>query len=145
MRNTVEGILARLVPAANGCLAWPGKKSKDGHGRVGLGGREVYVHRIAYAAVHGAIPEGKEIHHRCLNPACANADHLEALTRREHVFTDRPAIIAKANQTHCKHGHEFTEKNTRRLRNGTRQCYRCHYIQEHKRRRVLVLARRVGV
>lgn len=123
--NTPERILRRLIPGPNGCLLWPGAKWSQGYGCVRMNYVARLVHRIAFEAAHGPIPKDREIHHRCGNKLCANPDHLEAVTRREHVFEDRPMIIARAAQTHCLRGHEFNQANTRMARNGTRHCRAC--------------------
>lgn len=36
------------------------------------------------------------------------------------------SVIARRARTHCKHGHEFDEKNTRVDAKGHRTCRRCH-------------------
>lgn len=36
--------------------------------------------------------------------------------------------------THCKHGHEFTEENTRFRNNGSRECIACRQQRDRKRR-----------
>ena len=41
---------------------------------------------------------------------------------------------AKAQQTYCKHGHEFTPSNTKIRSNGTRQCRVCRRDLENKTR-----------
>jgi hypothetical protein len=74
------------------CVEWPGLRMKTGYGRryfAGSGygrkdGCEVYAHRAAWEEVHGPIPAGMNIHHRCENKACVNVDHLEMLDTRDH-------------------------------------------------------------
>lgn len=41
-----------------------------------VNGKKVSIHRIAYAALVGEIPEGQHVCHRCDNPRCHNPDHL---------------------------------------------------------------------
>jgi len=36
--------------------------------------------------------------------------------------------------THCKNGHEYTEGNTHRRRNGTRECRACRRVQKKRKR-----------
>ncbi len=48
-----------------------------------------------------------------------------------HPFAGKEPPIAeiRRNQTHCKHGHEFTEANTIRLKSGGRHCKECNKIR----------------
>lgn len=43
------------------------------------------AHRIAWEAIHGPIPEGRELDHLCENKLCVNPEHLELVTRQENV------------------------------------------------------------
>lgn len=47
-----------------------------------------------------------------------------------HVRRDSP----KANQTHCVHGHEYTDANTGRHANGRRFCRQCRRQRESAKR-----------
>lgn len=74
-------------PDANGCLPWLGRLQR-GYGKFSLGSRpsrSFLAHRFAYELTHGPIPSGLELHHRCENPSCVNADHLVAITRADHI------------------------------------------------------------
>lgn len=49
------------------------------------------------------------------------------------VLNIKPINSAKARQTHCVNGHEFTKENTRfNSSNGTRMCYACRLIRQMK-------------
>jgi hypothetical protein len=64
-----------LVLASAGpdpCLLWQGERNDGGYGL--WKGRP--AHRLAYAHVHGPIPPGMWVLHRCDVPACVNPDHL---------------------------------------------------------------------
>lgn len=54
------------------CWPWTGRKNDRGYGRWGA----TMAHRVAYALVHGSIPDGAVVRHRCDNPECCNPDHL---------------------------------------------------------------------
>jgi HNH endonuclease len=97
--------------------------------------REVLAHRLAWERRFGPIPEGLVIMHVCDNRACKNLDHLVLGTQGDNVrdmITKGRDVNRKREQTHCIHGHEFTEANTYIRPNGTRHCKTCG----NKRKRV---------
>lgn len=134
-----EGLMRRLnkrlVPADNGCLIWIGAHTPPGYGRIQAGGRQEYTHRAAYMAVRGPIPAGLSIDHLCRTPACANVDHLEAVTPRENTLRSPTALAAvNARKTHCNEGHEFTDENTYVRPCGYRMCRTCKAARVAERR-----------
>lgn len=102
--------------APNGCWEWTGSL-RFGYGQFNIGKPQMaYSHRYSYELVHGSIPEGFHVHHRCENKLCVNPEHLEALSAKEHRQTHRP--------THCPQGHEYTPENTL-WDAGHRRCREC--------------------
>lgn len=79
-----------------------------------------YAHRASYEVHVEPIPDGMELHHTCEQRACINPDHLEPMSHADHM-----KLSAKAQQTHCVHGHPFDEANTYVRPNGTRACRIC--------------------
>lgn len=67
--------------SASGCWEWRGTRADTGYGRIG----GEYTHRLAYEHYIGAIPEGYQIDHLCLNRSCFNPEHLEAVTQYENL------------------------------------------------------------
>jgi hypothetical protein len=43
------------------------------------------LYRIAFEHFKGPLPDRHVVHHACENIHCLNPDHLDALTRAEHV------------------------------------------------------------
>jgi hypothetical protein len=76
-----------------GCRRWTGAHSSRGsYGTIWRNGTCEYVHRAAYKAFHGEVPEGSlghesdsiEVHHVCGVRDCVEPSHLELVTRRQH-------------------------------------------------------------
>ena len=67
-----------------GCLNWTGAKDARGYGLLWFGGKNWWVHRLAYTLTYGSVPQGKDVHHSCENKTCGRPDHLIALSHREH-------------------------------------------------------------
>ena len=60
----------------NSCWPWTAHLSRDGYGRIGIGGEIVDAHVAGYRIQKGPIPKGKVVRHTCDNRACVRGDHL---------------------------------------------------------------------
>lgn len=69
----------------SGCWEWAGHTQSFGHGAVTVGGTRQLVHRAAYTALVGDIPEGLCVLHHCDNPPCFNPAHLFLGTRTDNA------------------------------------------------------------
>jgi hypothetical protein len=49
-----------------------------------VGGRNTLAHRAAYTLVHGKVPDGKLVLHKCHNRACCNVKHLYVGTHADN-------------------------------------------------------------
>jgi hypothetical protein len=119
------------------CELWTGTITQDGYGQIKIAGRSEQAHRHAYRQHHGDIPADHDIHHTCGEKRCVNPKHLTPITRSEHATLHRAFEVAwqaKAAQTHCKQGHEFTPENTYRRSSGGRACRACQRIKDQRRR-----------
>ena len=91
-RRPESYFLAKIDNRSDGCWPWRGARiSATGYGFVGHGRDRVVAHRWVYERLIGPIPEGADLHHRCENKICVNPDHLEPLTRSEHMKRHRHA------------------------------------------------------
>lgn len=111
----------------SGCWLWKGSRDRDGYGRMG---KARAVHREAYRAWIGPIPEGMTVDHLCFTPHCTNPTHLQLLPNKENAGRHRVSVT-----THCTRGHELTPENTRVMPNGRKRCRHCTRVSERNRRR----------
>lgn len=120
-----ERVLSRVSQDANGCWIWPGTKTPDGYGLIGIERIRTnkLTHRVVYEALVGTIPVGLVIDHLCRNRACVNPDHMEPVTNQENIARGRNA---QREKTHCAQGHPYSGDNLRILPNGRRQCRTCN-------------------
>lgn len=115
-----ERFWSKVTVSEDGCWLWIGAKLNDGYGLRKREGRTWLAHRDAYEHLVGPIPDDLETDHLCRVRECCNPAHLELVTHAENLRRRSEA------QTHCKHGHEFTEANTyRRKTDGARSCREC--------------------
>lgn len=133
------------VDSITGCWNWIGAKAGAGYGiffmrTVNGKMRYVYVHRFSWEYHHTEqIPENREPDHLCNNKGCANPEHLRIVTHRENVLRGNSIVARNASRTHCPHGHEYTEENTRITKKGDRLCRAC-YKQFGRNKRPLAIA-----
>lgn len=67
------------------CKLWQGAKTRAGYGLKTVHGKNIYVHREAWAKVHGPIPAGMCILHHCDTPACYEEEHLFLGTKADNI------------------------------------------------------------
>jgi HNH endonuclease len=73
-----------------GCWNWTGYLFNRGvkgreYGGVWINGKKRLVHRVAWEALNGAIPDGFELCHSCDNPSCWRPDHLFLGSHQENL------------------------------------------------------------
>ncbi len=74
---------------ATGCLVSHYSLGSHGYAQIGWqeDGRTVgtLVHRVAWIAEHGEIPDGLTVDHTCKNKPCLEVGHLRLLTNYENA------------------------------------------------------------
>lgn len=110
------------IPEPNtGCFIWLGSLTRGNYGQFSVQINNKWLPRraprIAWLLYKGEIPNKTEVCHTCDNPLCCNVDHLFLGSKSDNmidcVLKNRHGGRLLKLKTHCKHGHEFNEKNTR--------------------------------
>ena len=109
------------------CVVHPNRPNKvTGYVQVKIGGKNFYVHRLAWEAVHGPIPDGLTVDHSCFNRACINVEHMELTTRGENARRGRRWKAQQEAGT-CHRGHPRSVYG-RRKSNGKWWCTECQSL-----------------
>lgn len=101
-----------LVPSQLGpdaCWEWQGWREANGYGRFG----QRKPHRLMYEAIHGSIPSGLFVCHRCDNPPCVNPAHLFVGSRQDN--SDDMVAKGRASRTPYR-GHKIDMDTARQIR-----------------------------
>ncbi|HMG61675.1 MAG TPA: HNH endonuclease [Streptosporangiaceae bacterium] len=78
MRTVEERFWSKVAIGGPGeCWEWQRHRKPAGYGQFRLPGRSPQTSsRVAWILIHGEIPRGLFVCHRCDNPPCCNPDHL---------------------------------------------------------------------
>jgi hypothetical protein len=140
--TALDRYLAYTRPEGN-CRIWTRARShkakRSQYGCMWVEKRCYQAHRYFYEAFVGPIPQGKQLHHVCLNSLCCNPSHLMVVSQREHTQLE-PGHVGK--RTTCPQGHPYTAENTKRVftpgsngkRYWKRACRECHRLDGLRRR-----------
>lgn len=71
------------------CWIWTAYVSRSGYGQIGVEGKIVKAHRLAYTLLVGPIPAGMEIDHICHVRSCVNPAHLRLATHAENKMNSK--------------------------------------------------------
>lgn len=113
------------------CHLWTSPLDKDGYGSFYFRRKNRRAHRVGWYIVHGDIPPGLVVNHKCGNRNCVNAQHLELLTARQNALQDSRSVAAiNARKTHCPNGHAYDREY-----GGQRYCSVCESDKKRRLRR----------
>lgn len=76
---------SKVCALPTGCWVWLGYRKETGYGRFNFNGVVIGAHRAAWLLVHGPIPSGLVVLHRCDTPECVNPAHLFLGTQQENM------------------------------------------------------------
>lgn len=103
------------VQQTESCWLWTGG-TIEGYGAYWLGGRNRGAHVVMYEAVHGTIPSGLFVCHRCDVRPCVNPSHLFLGTNQENT-ADKVAKGRQRGPAGELHGNsKLTESLVREIR-----------------------------
>lgn len=112
-----------------------GSTTKYGYRDIQIEKKHYFVHRLVMLAFIGPVPEGLEVCHEDGNRQNNRLSNLRYDTSSNNTLDSvAHGTHRNASKTHCKHGHEFNEENTRHRLRGTRECRTCHREAERARR-----------
>lgn len=79
-------ILPHVSVSATGCWEWQRYRHPDyGYGYVSYKQKKFATHRIVYTLIHGPIPKGMVVCHKCDVIACCNPEHLFVASQRDNM------------------------------------------------------------
>jgi len=81
---SVEKRFNKYVRRTKKCWHWLGTP-KGRYGKFTIGGRNDYVHRIAYEMWVGPLEPGAVVHHKCGNSRCVRPSHLQAISQANNL------------------------------------------------------------
>lgn len=87
----------------SGCWVWMGFRKKEmGYGKIRVGSKSLYAHRVSYESFVGKIPHGLFVLHKCDNPPCVRPDHLFLGTLAENIKDCASKKRISAGENHYK-------------------------------------------
>lgn len=88
------------------CWNWKGSLGglREQRARFGLFGKNRAAARVMWILLHGEIPKGLNVCHKCDNPKCVNPNHLFLGTQIDNILDCKnKGRIAKGEQHHKTH------------------------------------------
>lgn len=96
------------------CWIWQAAHSSGGYGSIGIDGKIVGAHRVAFEIANGYKPN--ICRHTCDNPPCVNPKHLLDGTQKDNMMDCAQKMRIHNGNTlkiACPKGHIYDLANTR--------------------------------
>jgi hypothetical protein len=130
-----ERIWRNVTVQPNGCWTYARIHEATGYGYTWWQGQTMHVHKAAYLALVGPIPDGWQVDHVCHSRAvatcpggrtcphrpCMNPADLEAVTRKINLLRSNSPSGRNSRKSTCPVGHVYDQTN----REGKRKCSQC--------------------
>lgn len=115
---------------AGDCWGFTGTRPDGRYGHFSVNGQTVKAHRWIYELLHGPIPEGLILRHRCDEPSCVNPMHLEIGTSAQNTqdIIERGRWPDRSGEKHPMA--VLNAEKVRRIRHLATLGYTQHWIAE---------------
>jgi len=90
------------------CWEWKAGFYRDGYGGFHILNKSFKAHRVAWMIIHGEIPDGLCVCHKCDNKRCVNPEHLFLGT----ITDNNRDMVQKKRQNHA---HRFKKSEIRKI------------------------------
>ena len=127
MKKTVEERFWSKVDKTGDCWLWMAYCNHKGYGRFGYGGKVVYSHRLDFEWVHGEIPEGMQVDHRCHQRNCVRPEHLRLVTNAQNQQNLRGAYSNSTTGVRGVYWHKRDRKYEAQVRLNGKQHHAGYY------------------
>lgn len=114
-KGAQDRVAPRLVAAPGGCLLLDGRADALWQPSITWRGTAVRVARAVWEELHGAVPAGQVVAHRCGMAACLAPEHLY-LTTAEEVYQGVVARGTFAGENHWNH--KLTDSDVATIRSS---------------------------
>lgn len=95
-KNLIQRFWSKVEKCSDGHWYWRAYIKPNNYGQFWTD-KLIPAHVFSYELVHGKIPYGHELHHKCRVKHCVNPEHLKLLTKKEHRRTNKSLTQINVN------------------------------------------------